>query len=215
MTKPKNPDETRGNLTKLDPKAAKIILDAIRGGEYVESAAERAGVHRETVNHWRQVGTRRVWEVEDRRPSLFETACALFSDAYARAEAEGEAEDIGAIRRAGLEPAVESTTTVTYERVPDAKGRMRRVKTKEVTVERRIPPDTLNLRWHAQHRYGPRWAARARLEHSGPENADGTPGPIPVELSIDKVIAALAALRPPDPIEATATPALPPAQEEP
>lgn len=179
-----------GRPTKLTAPTAKIVLDSIRDGDFVEVAAELAHVHKDTVNGWNLVGRRREWEAQKRHPTPYESACMKFSDLYAHAEAEAEHEDVQAIRDSGLKPAIERTTTEVTELVDDGKGGTKEMVTKRTVVEREIPPDPRAIQWHASKRWTQRWANREKLEMSGPAG-----GPVPVEVSIDKIIESLAKLR--------------------
>lgn len=73
-----------GRPTKLTDKRAALILDALRAGNYLETAAAAAGVHRDTLNEWRH-----------KFPD--------FSDAVEKARAEAEVGHVGVIRRAAVE----------------------------------------------------------------------------------------------------------------
>ncbi|MCA1844988.1 MAG: hypothetical protein LC792_17705 [Actinobacteria bacterium] len=173
---------------KLTPKRSAAIIGAVRAGQYVETAAAVVGVNKDTIYRWLRIGARRGWEVErpPRAPDRYEAACAKLSDALTRAWAESESADVEGILRAGTTHATETTTTVIEER--DAAGNL--TGTRTTTVTRLIPPDAKMLAWHASHRFGPRWAERSAVEHSGPEG-----GAIPVAVDIEGLAAKVRSLR--------------------
>ena len=43
-----------GRPSKRNPEVEKKILDALRTGAYLETAAAYAGIHRDTLNEWRR-----------------------------------------------------------------------------------------------------------------------------------------------------------------
>jgi len=212
-TKPKAPRKRppttpskrgRGRESKLTIASATTIVNAIRDGQYLNVAAEMAHVHPDTLNGWLLIGGQRHWEVQDREPTAHEVACRDFSDAYAHAEAAAEQEIVAAIRRAGLQPSIETTTTTKVNHHV-IKGEVVE-SVDSVTTERVIPPDVRPLQWFAERRFGPRWRQRQAMEISGPEGA-----PIPVAVNIDKIITGLASLRRIDTeVQASARPALNP-----
>ena len=71
----------RGRPSKLNDERVGTILEALRAGCYLETAAAYAGVHRDTVNRWRQ-----------EHPE--------FADQVERARAEGEVRGLLVINRA-------------------------------------------------------------------------------------------------------------------
>jgi hypothetical protein len=70
-----------GRPSKRNPEVEKKILDALRTGAYLETAAAYAGIHRDTLNEWRR-------EFSD------------FSDAVEQARAEGEMRSVAVLVQA-------------------------------------------------------------------------------------------------------------------
>jgi hypothetical protein len=110
-----------GRPTKLTPSLQHRICDRLRKGNYIETAAADAGIHKDTLYAWLKRGARerelraaedaaprpkretRAWrkrqqESADRRER--EQSYLDFSDAVEQAEAEGEALMVAAITRA-------------------------------------------------------------------------------------------------------------------
>jgi hypothetical protein len=46
------PRKKTGRPSKRTPEVKQMILEALRGGNYLETAAAYAGVHRSTLNRW-------------------------------------------------------------------------------------------------------------------------------------------------------------------
>lgn len=67
-----------GRPTSLTPEVERAILGALRGGNYRETAAQAAGIHRNTLRNWIKAG-----EAGD--PDFVEFLCAV-----EKAEAYGE-----------------------------------------------------------------------------------------------------------------------------
>lgn len=70
------------------------IVQVVRGGGYLKTAAQFAGVHRETIRRWRKKG-----ETDLQRSN--ESPYAAFARALARAEAQAEATRVRRILAAG------------------------------------------------------------------------------------------------------------------
>lgn len=81
----------RGRPTKFDPELAKRVIDLIRVGNFVETAAAACGVHRATLYRWLERGDRQR-----------EGVLRDFSDAVAKAQAESESRDLLLIAKAAL-----------------------------------------------------------------------------------------------------------------
>lgn len=79
----------RGRPTKLTPETQETILNAIRAGNYIETAAALAGISKETFYKWLRRGARaKTGKHRD------------FVDAVEKAQAEAEALDLQIIRQA-------------------------------------------------------------------------------------------------------------------
>ena len=69
----------QGRPTKFTPDRIKTILDALREGNYRDTAAEGAGISYDTLRNWEKKGA------AEKKGKYFE-----FSESIKRAEAEGE-----------------------------------------------------------------------------------------------------------------------------
>src|SRR6266487_6015599 len=78
-----------GRPTSFDAEKAKIIIDTVKAGNYVETAAAYAGVNKSTVYDWIKRGAR------NESKELHEFSNALYS-----ADAEAEIRDIQTIENA-------------------------------------------------------------------------------------------------------------------
>lgn len=117
-----------GRPTKLTAKVAGRIVNALRSVAYIETASAFAGVHKDTFYEWLKKGAdgprntkayRAFSEAIDAAsaaagdPAALElledlasnspSACAAFSDAVEKAQAEGEMMALARISRAGTE----------------------------------------------------------------------------------------------------------------
>jgi len=77
-----------GRPTSLTAEVQKVILDALRAGNYRSTAAALAGVHRNTIANWFK------WAAEGREPY------ASFMADVEKAEAESEAKLVAEVRNA-------------------------------------------------------------------------------------------------------------------
>ncbi len=75
-----------GPKTSLTPEIQRLIIETIRAGNYRTTACQRAGIHRDTLNHW------------EHRAKSGEEPFVSFVAELSRAEAEGEVELLAAIR---------------------------------------------------------------------------------------------------------------------
>jgi transposase len=78
-----------GRPTKLDPQIASRIVDLVRAGNFMETAAATCGIHRVTLYRWLEKGEAQK-----------EGALRAFYLAVTRAEADSEARDLLIITKA-------------------------------------------------------------------------------------------------------------------
>lgn len=144
------------------------ILGMLRQGNYLETAAAAAGVHKDTVYEWLKIGAAAATKLHrHEKLTAHERRCWDFADAVGRAQSQAEVDDVVALD--GL-----------------AQGRVRQVTVVKVNAEgvelersERVEldgPDASVLQWRLERRFPDRWG-RKRLELTG---ADG--GPIGVDL---------------------------------
>lgn len=92
--------------TKLTPEIQEKICNAIRAGNYIETAAAYSGVAKSTVFDWMRRGARekeRVGKNTRARIRKKEVPYVEFSDAVEKALADAEVIDVDIIRRAAKE----------------------------------------------------------------------------------------------------------------
>ena len=82
----------RGRPTKLDPQVASRIVDLVRAGNYIDTAAGTCNIHRSTLYRWLQKG-------EQQRSGPFRD----FHDAVVKAQAESESRDLLLIAKAAVD----------------------------------------------------------------------------------------------------------------
>jgi transposase len=94
----------RGRPTKLTPAVTETIAQLLRAGNYVETAAAIAGIHRATFYEWSKRGAEFSAAREmGKRLSAADAALADFSDTIEKAVAIGEAQDLYKIAAAAEE----------------------------------------------------------------------------------------------------------------
>lgn len=172
-----------GRPPKLEPERADRILQAVRAGNYLRTAAEYAGVGKTTLYRWLE-------RADD--PQETDPRYAHFRDALEQARAEAEARIVATVIKGIVGGSVVRETRRT---LPNG----------TVEEDRQVsPPDPRTgleflSRFNAAH-----WGRRQSLEVTG---ADG--GPIQVERSstVEELaerlagLAAVAELEPPDTTE--------------
>lgn len=92
--------------TKLNTETQEKIVSAIRAGNYIETAAAYAGIHKSTLYDWLKRGERekqRVAKNPRYRIKKDEQQFVEFSDAVERALAEAEVRDVAIIGKAAEE----------------------------------------------------------------------------------------------------------------
>lgn len=90
-----NPDDPDGPKLKVHVTAAERIIEALERGNYLETAAAMAGVHKDTVYEWLKVGAK-AWSsgLPLSRMRAHDRRCAEFSDGVAQAQAMAEGNDV-------------------------------------------------------------------------------------------------------------------------
>ena len=126
-----------GRPTKLTPALQKRIVQAIRRGCYVETAAALAGVHKDTFYSWLKKGAK------DEGEKVYRD----FNAAVEKALAESERDDLAVIEKASRGYEVVKTKVVTYK---DG--------TTEETTERSTKFDWQAAAWRLERRFPERWA---------------------------------------------------------
>lgn len=144
--------------TKLTAEVQETIVTAIRQGNYLETAAALAGIHKDTFYDWIIKGAN-AQEGDRYR---------IFSDTVYEALAESETQAVEAIRRAGEEHDVTRMRTIVkplldYGRpVLDADGNQLYIE--EIIEESTVETDWRALAWLLERRFPRRWGRREYLE---------------------------------------------------
>jgi hypothetical protein len=191
-------DPETGRPTRIT--AAQRIIEVLRIGEYVETAAAIAGVDKTTIYEWLRIGAAATDMVhrQGKRPAELtshQRRCMEFSHAVDEAQALARTDDVAALAELG-QGGRQIVTTTTKR---DAEGKVLEHVTRTETAQ----PNAAVLMWRLERRHPggketPGWG-RKPLEISGPDGE-----PIPVEVRAQSITAALREFQR-QPIEATAT----------
>lgn len=161
--------------------AAERIVDAVRTGAYVETAAAMAGVSKVTLHEWLNKGAAANGKyAAGKRLGANEARYYSFANALVAAEAEAEVETIGTIAllaRGGHEQVTKETRIAADGKVT------------EVTKTTTLPPNVTAATWHAERRWSHRWNRRTQIELTGAEG-----GPIKVESPLSALMVDLDAM---------------------
>lgn len=144
------------------------IVDMLTAGNYIETAAQAAGIDKVTLHEWLRTGAHAFTKIS--KGALVsdltekERRCMVFSHSVHEAQAEAEARDVATLDQ--LAGGGRKIETVTVKVDGDTTTTTTRT---EVTE-----PNPAVLMWRLERRFPDRWGRR-RLEISGP---DGEPIPI-------------------------------------
>lgn len=158
---------------------ADAIIDAIRGGNYIETAARLADVDKVTLHAWLKEGAGLAIAVNNGKRSLSslkaqEKRLLEFSYSVQRATAEAESAGQAGILAAGRLRQQKSRTTTVTKMV----NGVRVVETTTTTED--VPADWRALAWHQERRFfGQGWGPKEQVELTG---ADG--GPVELDLTV-------------------------------
>ncbi len=163
MKKNTKPRPGRGRpvgTTKLTAEVQETIVTSIRQGNYLETAAALAGIHRDTLYSWIRKG---VTSPEGNR-------YRNFSDMLTRAMAQSEADAIEAIRQAGEEHETIKTRTTSKPLFQDGKPVLdddgNQLYITETIEESTVEHDWRALAWLLERRFPRRWGHKEYLEAS-------------------------------------------------
>lgn len=162
------------------------VIGLLRVGNYIETAAASAGVHRETVHAWLRTGAQAVARAATRGLDLDDPAlnltdheqrCIEFSDAVAEATSSWEVQAIGTLEQLGRGGYQTTRVTIKTERVPDASqpSGFRHEEVERTTVTETLPPSAQVLEWRLTRRYPQRYAINPdrEVEATGAEDVAG------------------------------------------
>lgn len=89
-----------GRPTKLDDEMQEKLVQAIRAGNYMETAAAFAGISKDTLYRWLRRGARERKRLEDDEDAILnpeEAPFVRFSYSIEKAQAESEVRDVSLI----------------------------------------------------------------------------------------------------------------------
>lgn len=166
--------------------AAQRIIEALRIGEYVETAAALANVDKTTVYEWLKVGAHATDQITRQGKHLRDLTrhqrdCMEFSHAVAEAQALARTDDVATL----AEVARGGRQIVTTTTKRNADGQVLEHTTRTETAQ----PNVAALMWRLERRWPDEWGRR-RIEVSGPDGEA-----IPVEVRAQSLVAALRAQR--------------------
>lgn len=172
----------------VDVTIADHIIEAMRLGDYIESAAQSAGVDKRSVYEWMRVGadlSRRMHRATERgirapKATAHEKRCLEFSHAIAQATEEWHLATIGTLEQ--MARGGRTIQTTTEKRAIDATTGVETVVERTVRTEV-LQPSIQAIEWRLRHRFPKRYSER--LEVTGAEGG-------PIELSIEERAAGLA-----------------------
>ena len=138
------PARPPGRPTKLTAEVQRLVVEALQAGNYIETAAALAGVHKDTLYEWLKRGRGQPRGVY-----------RAFSDAVEKAMAIAEVRGVELVTRAG-----EGTPTVL-----NAQGQV---------VTPGIPPQWQAMAWRLERKYPEKWGRRQRLDIATPPPDEGS-----------------------------------------
>jgi len=151
-----------GRPQKLTQQIQDTIVAAIRHGNYIETAAAMAGVHKDTFYNWLYKGANAKEGDKKNQPYK------KFSDAVQEALAASEALAVAAINKVGEPHDVVKIRTVRkplYENGrPVLDEQKRQVYIEETVTERTRETDWRALAWRLERRFPRHWGRREFLE---------------------------------------------------
>lgn len=153
--------------------AAQQIVQAVAAGNYMETAAAAAGVHKDTLYEWLKVGA--AAHSKQGRLSHHEQACAEFSDAVAEALAQSEATDVTRLAQLAQGGLVVETVTERMNVIQGQNGEQIQVVERTVKSET-LAPSLAAVTWRLERRFGKRWGRKTEVT-----GAEG--GPITLDLA--------------------------------
>jgi hypothetical protein len=162
----RDPD-TQQVVERIPVTAGERIVELIRAGNYVETAAAAANVSKESVYAWlRTAADAHGKQHRGDRLTAQDRRCMAFSDAVDEAQAASEAEDVARLQQLGRGRTV-TTTTTKY----DANGNV--LETTSSTKE--LGPDPDVLTWRLERRFRARWGRQLQLDGELDVHADRDP----------------------------------------
>ena len=172
------PDDKQpgGRPTKLTKEVQSQITTAIGAGNYMETAAAFAGIHKDTLYEWLKRGAAekaRVAVSARRSIRQEEQIYTDFSDAVKKALAQGELHDVLIIQKAA-----DGYDVIKHRQVLDKNGDAHDL------TDQHHEFDWRAAAWRLERKFPNRWGRHDRHEVTGPDG-----GPIQHEVTIADLLA--------------------------
>lgn len=180
---------TLPDSTNVTTTVAARIIELVRNGDYLETAAGTVGLGRGTIGDWLHEGarTRQKRHTDpdhDRRTETkYQRLCSDFSAGVERAKAEWESEQLLILESLGRGGRKVESTTVKHE--VDAEGNERVVE--RTTRTEYLKPDAAVIEWRLKRMFPDRYAEKITVE-------DASAIPIPLDTRIDRLLAEVGGL---------------------
>jgi hypothetical protein len=144
--------------------AADQVIERIQLGLDLQSAADSAGISRQTLHNWRLQGARRRAEAANgKRLTPAQQRYVDFLDALERAEAEAEANRLAIISRTAQGGATVRKVTRKIQRVQDDTGTWSEVELERTEVEETLRPEWTAAAWWLERRMPGKYARRVEV----------------------------------------------------
>lgn len=151
----KDPD-TGAVLERIPVTAGERVVQLVRAGNYIETAAAAAGISKETFHGWLRRSAEAHGKLHRKeRLNPLDKACMEFSAAVDDAQAAAEAEDVAHLQALGR---ARQVTTVTVQLDKDGDEVSRSQQTKQ------LGPDPAVLMWRLERRFRPRWGRQVQVD---------------------------------------------------
>jgi len=166
MARPKK----AGRPTKITKAITKTIVDAVRRGNYIETAAALAGVSKNTIYEWMRRGAAEGDRLEENprlKPKIEETPFFIFSDALKKALAQSENDSLMVMDEVAR--GYEAVETITAEKVNPKTGQIQTLTETKTTWER----DWTAMAWRMERRFRKRWGRNLPEDVETEEDSEG------------------------------------------
>lgn len=151
----RDPD-TDAVLERVPVTAGERVVQLVRAGNYIETAAAAAGISKDTFHGWLRRSAEAHGKLHRKEHlTALDRACMEFSAAVDDAQAAAEAEDVSRLQGLGRARRV---TTVTVQLAADGTEVSRSQQTKE------LGPDPAVLMWRLERRFRPRWGRQVQVD---------------------------------------------------
>lgn len=161
MAKPRS--SKIGRPTIISQDIIDKIANAVRAGNYIETAAAYAGISKDSLYKWLKKGAK---SRNSPNPLSEDELYRSFSYAMEKALADSEAHDVAVIAQAARGGAIIGRKTITKHTVGDD-GRPIETTT---TEEDLAAPVWQAAAWRLERKFPEKWGRRERIEHTTPSD---------------------------------------------